>query len=281
MSGAVDVATSVGRRRARSAVPLWRRKRIQFAAAAVIDILIVYVVWQTLTMTGVLPQRFFPTANEVIARVGLLLTIPAFWTTLGATLESWVIGLIIAGVAGTVFGILLGSSDRAYRFCRVVIEILRPIPPIVILPLALLLLGVTLQMKLLLIVQGTVWVVLLQAVYGVRGVDQVTLETAQVYGISKLRRFFTIQLPGSLPFIVTGLRLAAIFALIVSIVAELVGGAPGLGNEILKAQSTGDDQTMYALILLTGVLGVLITAVFSALERTILFWHPSHREVTR
>jgi ABC-type nitrate/sulfonate/bicarbonate transport system permease component len=125
------------------------------------------------------------------------------------------------------------------------------------------------------------WVVLLQAAYGVRGVDRVMLETAQSYGMSKMRRFFHIQLPGSLPYIATGIRIAAIFALIVSIVAELVGGAPGLGNQILKAMSAGDSRTMYALILLTGVLGVLITATFSWLEKRVLFWHPAYRPETR
>ncbi|GAA3754029.1 aliphatic sulfonate ABC transporter permease SsuC [Microbacterium kribbense] len=275
-----DTATFAATALRKSREPLWRRRRVQFAAAVVIDLILVYVVWEVLSTTGVLPQRFFPDANSVIHRLGQLLALPAFWAVLGQTLQSWGLGLIIAGVSGTVFGILLGSSDRAYRFFRVIIEVLRPIPPIVILPLALLLLGVTLQMKLLLIVQGTFWVVLLQAVYGVRSVDAITLDTAQVYGISKVRRFLTIQLPGSLPLIVTGIRIAAIFALIVSIVAELVGGAPGLGNEILKAMSTGDNETMYALILLTGVLGVIITAVFSGLERIVLFWHPSHREVS-
>lgn len=260
---------------------LWRDPRVRWGTAAVLDLLIIYALWQLLRAAGVLPARYFPDANDVIARIGTMLSTAAFWSTLWATVQSWGLGLLIAAVVGTVVGIVLGSSDRAYRFCRVTIEVLRPIPPIVILPLALLVLGVTLQMKLLLIVQGTLWAVLLQAVYGVRGVDPVMLETAAAYGMSRLRRFFSVQLPGSLPYIVTGIRIAAIFSLIVSIVAELVGGAAGLGNEILKAQSSGDDQAMYALILLTGALGAIITAVFSGLERLLLFWHPSQREVAQ
>lgn len=265
-------------RRAREVPDLWRAKPVRWGAAIVLDVLVFYAVWQVLSTTGVLPERYFPQANAVVERIGQVLVLPAFWATVGNTVESWGLGLAISGVAGTVAGILLGSSDRAYRFCRVTIELLRPIPPIVILPLALLVLGVTLKMKLLLIVQGTFWVVLLQAVYGVRAVDAVMLETAQAYGMSRARRFFSIQLPGSLPFIVTGIRIAAIFSLIVSIVTELVGSAPGLGNDILKAMSSGDDRSMYALILLTGILGVIITAVFSALERLVLFWHPSQRK---
>lgn len=256
---------------------LWRDRRVRFSAAIVIDLALVYLLWEVLTATGTLSPRYFPRANAVVERIGALLTLSTFWASLWATVQSWLLGLIIGVVCGTVAGVLLGSSDRAYRFCRVVIELLRPIPPIVILPIVLLVLGVALPFKLVLIFQGIFWVMLLQAVYGVRSVDPVMLETARSYGISRARRFFTVQLPGSLPFIVTGVRIAAMFALVVSIVAELVGGAAGLGNDILKAQSAGDDKTMYALILVSGILGVIITTSFSWLERRVLFWHPSQR----
>lgn len=260
---------------------LARDRRARFVAAVVIDLVLVYALWEWLTATGTLSPRYFPRANAVVERIGALLVLPSFWAVVWATVKSWLLGLLIGCVCGTVAGVLLGSSDRAYRFCRVVIELLRPIPPIVILPIVLLVLGVTLQFKLVLIFQGIFWVMLLQAAYGVRNVDPVMLDTARSYGISKLRRFFTVQLPGSLPFIVTGVRIAAMFALVVSIVAELVGGAAGLGNDILKAQSAGDDTTMYALILFSGTLGVVITTSFSWLERRVLFWHPSQRSAAR
>jgi ABC-type nitrate/sulfonate/bicarbonate transport system permease component len=253
------------------------RGRTGTLVAVVIDVAIVYVIWEILSVTGILPGRYFPDANTVIGRFGYFLRLRVFWHVVGYTLESWAIGLVLASVIGTIVGIILGSSDRAYRFCRVVIEVMRPVPPIVLLPLILLVLGATLEMKLALILQGTLWLLILQAIYGVRAVDSIMLETGRSYGLSRRARFLHIQLPGSLPFIVTGIRIASIFALVVSIVSELIGGAPGLGNEILRAESTGDDPTMYALILATGILGVFITLAFGALERRILFWHPSHR----
>lgn len=256
---------------------LARDRRARFTAAILIDLVLVFALWEGLTATGTLSPRYFPSAHAVVERLGTLLTQTSFWAVVWATVQSWLLGLVIGCVSGTIAGVLLGSSERAYRFCRVVIELLRPIPPIVILPIVLLVLGVTLQFKLVLIFQGIFWLMLLQAVYGVRSVDAVMLETARSYGITGLRRFFTVQLPGALPFIVTGVRIAAMFALVVSIVAELVGGAAGLGNDILKAQSAGDDTTMYALILFSGALGIVITTTFSWLERQLLFWHPSQR----
>lgn len=269
-----EVATG-GTLRRRLAAVAWGRAGK--SVAIVVDLALVYVIWEVLSATGVLPAQFFPDANAVISRLVEFVGLPAFWVVVGQTMQSWAIGLAIGAVAGTLVGILLGSSERAYRFCRVVIEVMRPIPPIVLIPLAVLVLGTSLQMKLVLIFQGIFWVIVLQAVYGVHSVDPVRMEMGRSYGLSRPARFFRIQLPGALPFIATGIRIAAIFALIISIVAELVGGAHGLGAQILVAQSAGDDRTMYALIFVTGVLGVVITLAFSYLERRVLFWHPSQR----
>jgi ABC-type nitrate/sulfonate/bicarbonate transport system permease component len=251
------------------------------AAAVAVDAVLVYWLWQLLTATGVLPSRYFPHASAVLGRALSLIGLPAFWSVVSDTMQSWAIGLAIAVGAGTLLGILLGSSDRAYGFCQVVIEVMRPVPPVVLIPIAVLTLGAGLKMKLVLIVQGTIWIMILQAVYGVRAGDAVLLETARSYRLSAARRFLLVRLPSALPFIVTGVRICASFALIASIVSELVGGAAGLGNEILKAESAGDQQTMYALILLTGVLGLVINAVFTSVERRVLFWHPSQRGKVR
>lgn len=238
---------------------------------------VVLLVWELLSRTDVLPSRYFPPASSVLARVGQLVITPALWKVVGLTLESWALGLGIAVAIAVPVGVVLGSSDRIYGLFRVVIEVLRPIPPVVLIPLALLILGATLQMKLLLIVYGAVWPLLMQTIYGVRSVDPHTLEMARAYRLRPIQRFVQVRLAGATPYIATGIRISATLALIVSVVAELVGGAPGLGNDILLAQSSGANTLMYALIVVAGLVGVVIVMVFQRLERSILFWHPSQR----
>lgn len=250
-------------------------------AAIVIDAVLAYAVWEVLTATRVLPPRFFPHANAVVARAVSLLGHHEFWGLAGETMQAWALGLVISVLAGTVVGIVLGSSDRAFRFFQVFIEVMRPVPPVVLIPIALLTLGAGMGMNLLLIIQGCVWIMILQAVYGVRSVEPVALETARSYRFSRLQHFVYVRVPGSLPFIVTGVRICASVALVVAIVAELVGGAPGLGSKIFRAESADNQQTMYALILLTGALGVVVNGAFTMLERRVLFWHPAQRDVAR
>lgn len=258
-----------------------RRLRLGGLVAAGSGILAVFVLWELLSRTDVLPSRYFPPASIVLQTLSDAAVTPAFWTVIGLTLQSWALGLAMAAAIAIPLGVLLGASQRAYQFCRVVIEVLRPIPPVALIPLALLILGASMQMKLLLIVYGAVWPLLMQTIYGVRGVDPQALEMARAYRLRWWQRFFAVRLAGASAFIATGLRISATIALIVTIVAELVGGAPGLGNDILVAQASGADALMYALILVSGALGVAVVMTFQRIERALLFWHPAHRGENR
>jgi ABC-type nitrate/sulfonate/bicarbonate transport system permease component len=105
----------------------------------------------------------------------------------------------------------------------------------------------------------------------------VARETARAYGLGRGLRFVFVDLPGSTPYIATGLRIAASVALVVCVAAELIAGLPGLGAAIYKAQYADRLPLMYALIVTSGVLGLLIALGFNRLERLTLRWHPSQR----
>jgi ABC-type nitrate/sulfonate/bicarbonate transport system permease component len=113
--------------------------------------------------------------------------------------------------------------------------------------------------------------------YGVQDVDPVAQETARSFRMGWWSRVRHLVWPTALPYVLTGVRLAAAVALILAITAELVIGSPGLGNRIGAAQSGGAVATMYALVLVTGGLGVTVNLLARLLERRVLRWHPSIR----
>jgi ABC-type nitrate/sulfonate/bicarbonate transport system permease component len=113
--------------------------------------------------------------------------------------------------------------------------------------------------------------------YGVQDVDPVATDTARSFGFSRVQRLFRVTLPSAVPYIATGFRIASAVSLILTVTAELVIGAAGLGRSINLARSGGNEELMYALILATGVLGLLLNAVFVRAERRVLRWHPSQR----
>jgi ABC-type nitrate/sulfonate/bicarbonate transport system permease component len=157
------------------------------------------------------------------------------------------------------------------------VEFLRPIPSVALIPLAVLMFGVKIESSLMLIVYAAFWQVFIQVLYGVADIDMVANNTAKSYGLGRMARIRYVVFPTALPYLMTGVRLAAAVALILAITAELIIGSPGLGREIALAQSGGAISGMYALVLATGLIGVFINLLMRFIEKRTLSWHSSVR----
>lgn len=226
---------------------------------------------------GLVDARFLPPFTDMMAALSEEVGSARFWLGLSATVRGWAIGLVIAGGAGITLGILIGSVPVLRAATQSTIEFLRPIPSVALIPLAVLLFGTSPQSTLLLVVYASFWQVLVQVLYGVQDVDPVARETARSYRFGAWTHVRTVIWPTALPYVMTGVRLAAAVALILEITGELIIGSPGLGKQIAVAQSSGAVDTMYALVIVTGLFGVFVNFAARLLERRALHWHPSVR----
>jgi ABC-type nitrate/sulfonate/bicarbonate transport system permease component len=235
------------------------------------------VIWTALVKADVLSSAAVATPWATAKALGPLLASAAFWASLRATAYSWALGLAISILLAVPAGLCLGASDLAYRLFRTTIDFLRTIPPVALVPLALLLYGATQMMALVLIVFGTVWSVLLQSMYGVHQVDAVVRDVARSYRLRRRERILFVTLPSAAPFVATGIRIAATMSLLLAIGAELIGGAPGIGASLALAQQASDVPKIFALVTVTAVLGVLLNLGMVRLERSVLKWHSAQR----
>jgi ABC-type nitrate/sulfonate/bicarbonate transport system permease component len=226
---------------------------------------------------GLVPERYLPPTSRIAGALADELGRPSFWTALGDTLEGWAIGLAVAVAAGVGLGLLIGSVPALRAATGSTIEFLRPIPSVALIPLAVLLFGTDLRSKLLLVVYASFWQVLIQVLHGTQDVDPVAMDTAHSYRLGRWARIRHVVWPTTLPYAVTGFRLAAAVALVLAVTAELIIGSPGLGREIAVAQTSGAVPEMYALVVVAGLLGVGVNLAARALERRLLAWHPSTR----
>lgn len=233
--------------------------------------------WQLLPAVGIVDARFLPPPSDVLAVLFEEFGTAAYWAAVGETLLAWGIGLAMAIALAGILGFVIGSSGLLRKLTYSTVEFLRPIPSVALIPLAVLLFGVKIESTLMLVVYAAFWQVFIQVLYGVADVDNVAMQTARSYGLGYLARVRHVVFPTALPFLMTGIRLAAAVALILAITAELVIGSPGLGKEIALAQSGGAVALMYALVLTTGLLGVLINLGMRLIERRALSWHSSIR----
>ena len=254
-----------------------RRFHVPDRALPWISVVGVLALFELLSRTEVLSSRSFPPVTDMLSTLWDELGTGDLWTAIGNTLEGWALGLLIAAVLAIPIGVVIGSSRLLYRSLRVIIEFLRPIPSVALIPLAILVYGTGLESKVFLATFACFWVLLVQTLYGVQDVDPVATDTARSFGFSRTQRLFRVTLPSAIPYIATGVRLASAVALILSVTAELVIGAPGLGRSINLARSGGNVELVYALIIVTGLLGWLLNGIFTRAERRVLHWHPSQR----
>ncbi|MEV1290627.1 ABC transporter permease [Pseudonocardia sp. NPDC049635] len=232
--------------------------------------------------TGLVDDRFLPPASTMFAALGRLLGDGAgLWIPVGQTLLGWALGLGLAVLVALPLGIMIGSVFLLFMASRSVVEFLRPVPSVALIPLAVLVFGAGLESKVFLAAWAATWPILLQTLYGVRDVDPVATETARSFGVSRRERLLRVTLPSALPYVATGVRISSAVALILVVTAELVLGAPGLGQEINVARQSAAVDTMYALIIVTGLIGWGLNAVLARIEARLLAWHPSHRERRR
>ncbi|MDV2979045.1 MULTISPECIES: ABC transporter permease [Glutamicibacter] len=270
---------------AASAVParVRRAKRARTGSAVpnavwgLIGIVVFLGIWELLPALGIVQAAYLPPASEVLATLAFDLTLTAFWVAVGETLLAWFIGLLAAVLLALVLGLVIGMSPFLRRATNSTIEFLRPIPSVALIPLAVLLFGTKIESSLMLIIYACFWQVLIQVLYGVADVDNVAMQTARSYGFSRFQRIRDVIFPTMLPYLMTGIRLGAAVALILAITAELIIGSPGLGKEIQLAQSGGAIAGMYALIVATGLLGVVINLCMRVVEKRVLSWHASVR----
>jgi ABC-type nitrate/sulfonate/bicarbonate transport system permease component len=233
---------------------------------------------EVLPRSGIVPAEYLPPTSTILEALWAQVQRPAFWTAFLDTLQTWLTGLVIAVVGGVVVGVVVGALPLLREATASTIEFLRPIPSVALIPLAVVLLGTGMEATLLLVVYASFWQVLIQVLSGVADVDPIARETAHSYRLGRWQRVRYLLWPTTLPYAMTGVRLAASVALILTVTGELIIGTPGLGKEIDNAYGSNAPAVMYALVVVTGLLGVAANMATRGAERRVLAWHPSVRK---
>jgi len=179
-------------------------------------------------------------------------------------------GAVIAGIG---LGVPLGASPRLRAVLEPALELFRAVPPPALVPVFMLLFGIGTPMKLLVIVSGAVWPVLLNTIEGVRAIDDVLADTCWCYGITGVRRLRVLVIRAASPQIVTGMRQALSIAIILMVISEMFASSSGLGFAIVDFQRGFSIPEMWSGIILLGVLGFLLSLAFRVFEARALRWY--------
>lgn len=177
---------------------------------------------------------------------------------IGQSLESFAIALVISTALGSVLGYLVGRSRRADRALGPTLEFLRFTPSAAIIPIVVLLVGYVESTKIIVVVLGSVWPILLQTRQAARSLSAESQDLARSLRMSRWQRLAKVQLPLMLPSIVHGVRIASPICVIMVLLVEITTAVPGIGRLIASAQQDFDTAAIFGLIILAAVLSFVI-----------------------
>ena len=247
--------------------PLWDRLLPFIGPVAL------FIVWDLVVRLGFIKPILLPTPAATLEALvtglagGPLLT--DFAVTVWRTLQAFV----IAAVVGVPLGVLLGSSERVYRSVEFLVDFFRSTPSSALIPLFLLIFGVSDINKVAIAAFGAFLIVIFNSAYGVINARKQRVMAARVMGATRWQVFKDVLIWESLQPTFVGLRSAVSMALVIVIVAEmLIGSDAGLGHRIIDAQQVLNVKSMYAAILSAGALGYALNILFLIAERKIVHW---------
>ncbi len=245
-----------------------------------LGIFFVLALWQLGSATGLFPETYIPPPTTVLPTMVDLFSqqfnndTDTFIRDLIATMLAWGLSLLIAIGIAVPAGLLLGSVPSVRVATRVIIEFLRPIPSVALIPLILILIGSGPDAKISLAVYAAIWPILFNTIYALDEIDPLQLDTARSFGLGKTRTMATVSLPHAAPFVFTGVRLASAVILIVVISTEYLATSDiGLGRFLTQyASGSGRQDVILAVTVLSGVIGYALDSGFLKLSRTLFKW---------
>lgn len=242
-----------------------------------IGVAVFLAVCEVVGRSGLAPQEYLPPPSVVLTELVRLLGERTFLLDVIATILAWLIALAVSAAIAVPAGLLLGTVPFLRNAVGAVVEFLRPIPSVALIPLVLVIAGGGPDAKIFLAVYAAVWPLLFNTIYALGEIDEQLVDSARAFNISRGEVLMRVKLPSVAPFVLTGLRLSASTALIVLISVEmLAGGSGGIGHFIFVASSgAGRMDQVLAGTLVAGVLGYAINAGMAGIQRRWVTWAPA------
>lgn len=241
---------------------------------AVVPITLVVVWWfASADSTSI----FFPPLSSILERFRELWLFALVPEHVVPSLQTIGLGLGISIVLGIALGVVLGLNAHVAKAAEPVLQFLRYLPAVALLPLAIQLIGIGPDMRVVIVVLGALWPILLNTIDGVRGVHPAVIDVARSNRIRTVDWVFRIVIPSASPQIFAGIRASLAVSVILMFASELLGASRGIGYFILEAQRQFSLPEMWSGMILLGIIGYVLNIVLMLVERWALAWHRGAR----
>src|SRR3954462_1449518 len=239
-------------------------------AAPLLAVAGLFAIWQVAAL--ILNTDSFPSALDGIRAIPAILSDRGDLINILASLRRMAIGLSLAVILAIPLGLMMGRSRAVASFFNPLLMVIYPVPKAALMPVIMLWLGVGDMSKTLVIFLGVSLPIIYHSFQGARAVEQKMLWSGAAMGLSALQRMIRIVLPAALPEILTGCRTGLVLALITMVTSEMIARQSGAGNILFNALNMGQYDTVYAMIIIVGAMGIGLDAAFEKLRARLVRW---------
>lgn len=251
--------------------------KIRDVSLSILTPIVLLAIWEIAARTGVLDARLFTPPTVTAQRAGEMIVSGELWRHSAATIQRLALGFLFGTVAGVLVGVLMGVFRPLRAALGPTFAALYALPKIAILPLLLLIFGLTETPKILSVAISIFFVMQINTMGGIVQIDARILEAARAYKATGVKLFANVLLPAATPAIVTGLRVSAGIGIIVITAVEFVASNDGLGYLIWNSWQLFQPETMFVGLIAVSIIGALLTALVVLLERVLVPWKYSGR----
>lgn len=233
--------------------------------------IVLVILWWALSANSSNP--YFPSLASIVDRTGQIWFWNGFTTDFVPSIRRLAISFLISLVAGVALGVLLGSVRWLDHALRPYIEFMRSTPGVALMPVIMLVLGLGDSFKVFTLAMVCTWPILLNTVDGVRSVEPLLKDVARSYRLRPIERIRFIVLPNAAPQIFAGARTSLAIGIIAMTIVEMIGEPGGIGNFTLMAYRSFRFPDMWSGMIVLGVLGYVLSKLFTFVENRVLAWH--------
>ncbi|MBN2982189.1 MULTISPECIES: ABC transporter permease [Cohnella] len=251
------------------------RKTILFIGTLAVFVL----AWQGYVALSGVPPQILPAPGAFVQKFIDNVTMSGFGEHMGTTLYEIAIGFLIGCAAGLVIGYILAKSPLVERLLTPYIVLAQIIPKISIAPLFLLWFGLGASAKVALVVIGVFFPIMVNTIIGIRSVENNMKDLLYILRASPLQRFFSVEVPFSLPSIMAGVKVATTYAITGAVIGEMVGAKAGLGYLVISGSENYDINMILTAVLILSLIGLVLYLLANYAEKKLLHWHESQQVI--
>jgi ABC-type nitrate/sulfonate/bicarbonate transport system permease component len=250
-------------------------KRYEAVFVGSITVLAFVAVWQLTAFRRVVPELFLPGPLDIVNAFGAYIAKGSIWPDMWISGQELMYGFLLSIVIGLPLGILMGWYRRLNMALDPFVTFFYSIPRVALTPLLIIWFGIGINSKIAVVFLGAIFAIVINSAAGVKNLDPALIKAARSFGATDAQLFRTVVLPGSVPFILTGLRLGLGHALTGVVVGELVAAQAGVGLMMATAGATFQTSKVFVGLVIVATTGVLLTFILSRIEQRFQSWKPN------